>query len=81
MGGVLGTAKERARPTYLLLRNTVYFDGHDIGQALTVLLAYAVIAGGLLFVFDCIIDKPSLSVPGIEETDDEAVLAPVGPPP
>jgi hypothetical protein len=39
------------RNAYLLLRNTVYFDGHGIGQALTVLLAYAVIAGALLFVF------------------------------
>ena len=53
------------RNAYLLLRNTVYFDGHGIGQPLTVLLAYAVIAGALLFVFDWFIDRPSLSVPGI----------------
>ena len=33
------------RNAYLLLRNTVYFDGHGIGQPLTVLLAYTVIAG------------------------------------
>jgi len=59
----------------------VYFDGHGIGQALTVLLALAVIAGALLFVLDWFIDRPSLSVPGIEETDDERVLTPVGPPP
>ena len=39
------------RNAYLLLRNTVYFDGHGIGQPLTILLAYAVIAGALLTVF------------------------------
>ena len=33
------------RNAYLLLRNTVYFDGHGIGQPLAVLLAYTVIAG------------------------------------
>ena len=33
-------------------------------------------------IFDWFIDKPSLSVPGIdEETDTTPVLAPVGPPP
>ena len=36
------------RNAYLLLRNTVYFDGHGIGQPLTILLAYVVIAGALL---------------------------------
>jgi hypothetical protein len=68
------------RNAYLLLRDTVYFDGHGIGQPLTVLLAYAVIAGALLFVFDWISDRPR-SVPGIEDADSAAVLAPVGPPP
>ena len=71
-----------ARNAYLLQRDTVYFDGHGIGQPLTVLLAYTVVAGALLFVFDWFIDKPSLSVPGInEEPDTTPVLAPVGPPP
>ena len=70
------------RNAYLLLRNTVYFDGHGIGQPLTVLLAYAVIAAALLTVFHWFIDRPR-SVPGIEdaEADAAAVLAPVGPPP
>ena len=36
--------------------------------------------GALLFVFDWFIDKP-LSVPGIEDADSAALLAPVGPPP
>lgn len=68
------------RDAYLLLRNTVYFDGHGIGQPLTVLLAYTVIAGALLIAFDWFIDK-TRSVPGIEDVDTAAVLAPVGPPP
>ncbi len=69
------------RNAYLLLRNTVYFDGHGIGQPLTVLLAYLVVAASVLTVFDWFIDKPSLSVPGIDDETDEVVLAPVGPPP
>jgi hypothetical protein len=69
------------RNAYLLLRTTLYFDGHGIGQPLTVLLAYAVIAGALLFAFDWFIDRPEPSVPGIEDADSAAVLAPVGPPP
>jgi hypothetical protein len=70
------------RNAYLLLRDTVYFDGHGIGQPLTVLLAYAAIAGALLVVFDWFIDRPSPAVPGIdEETDAAAVLVPIGPPP
>jgi hypothetical protein len=68
------------RNAYLLLRNTVYFDGHGLGQALTILLIYAVIAGALQFVFDWFIDR-TRSVPGIEDADSAAVLAPVGPPP
>jgi hypothetical protein len=69
------------RNAYLLLRNTIYFDGHGTGQPLAVLLAYAVIAGALLVLFDWVIDRPPASVPGIEEADGAAVLAPVGPPP
>ena len=68
------------RNAYLLLRNTLYFGGHDIGQPLGVLLAYAILAAVVLGVFDWVIDKP-LSVPGIEDADDAAVLVPVGPPP
>jgi hypothetical protein len=69
------------RNAYLLLRDTVYFDGHGIGQPLTILLAYLVVAAIVLTVFDWFIDKPSLSVPGIDDETDEVVLAPVGPPP
>jgi hypothetical protein len=69
------------RNAYLLLRNTLYFDGHGIGQPLAVLLAYTVIAGVLLGVFDWFIDRPEPSVPGVETADSAVVLAPVGPPP
>jgi predicted neutral ceramidase superfamily lipid hydrolase len=68
------------RNAYLLLRNTLYFDGGSIGQPLGVLLTYALIAGAVLVVFDWVIDRP-LSVPGIEDADSAAVLAPLGPPP
>ncbi|HZL06922.1 MAG TPA: hypothetical protein VFE45_16140, partial [Coriobacteriia bacterium] len=70
------------RNAYLLLRNTVYFDGHGIGQPLTILLAYVVVAGALLTVLHLVIDR-ARSVPGITdaEADSAAVLAPVGPPP
>jgi hypothetical protein len=68
------------RNSYHLLRDTVYFDGHGIGQPLTVLLAYAVVAGALLIAFDWFIGKPR-SVPGIEDATSAAVTAPVGPPP
>jgi hypothetical protein len=69
------------RDAYLLLRNTVYFDGHGIAQPLAVLLGYAVICGALLLIFDWIIDRPPRSVPGIEDADSATGLAPVGPPP
>lgn len=70
------------RNAYLLLRNTVYFDGHGIGQPLTILLAYVVIAGALLTVLHLFIDR-ARSAPGITdaEADSAIVLAPVGPPP
>ena len=38
------------------------------------------IAGAVRTVFDWFIDRPSLSVPRIEEDDSAAVLALVGPP-
>jgi len=49
------------RNAYILLRNTVYFDGHGIGQALTVLLAYAVITAAILVFLDWY-RSPELSV-------------------
>jgi hypothetical protein len=69
------------RSGYLLLRNTVYFDGNGIGQALTVLLVYTVIAGGILFVLEWY--RPQeLAVPGLDKetaADAAAVSVPVGP--
>jgi hypothetical protein len=65
------------RNAYLLLRDTVYCDGHGIGQALTVLLAYTVIAGVLLIILDWFVDRRPLSVAGIEDSHTEAVMAPV----
>ena len=66
---------------YILLRNTVYFDGHGIGQALTVLLAYAVITAAILVLLDWY-RSPELSVPGVDQyaaASTAAVAAPVGP--
>lgn len=61
----------------------MYFDGGGIGQALAILLAYVVVAGAVLFVFDWLVRTPEPSVPGIDEAEAEhaGVLAPVGPPP
>jgi hypothetical protein len=69
------------RNAFDLLRNTVYFDGHGIGQALTVLLAYAVITAVILAFLDWY-RSPELSVPGVDQraaTETAAVAAPVGP--
>jgi hypothetical protein len=69
------------RNAYILLRNTVYFDGHGIGQALTVLLAYAVITAVILAFLDWY-RSPELSVPGVDQhaaASTAAVAAPVGP--
>jgi hypothetical protein len=71
------------RNAYLLLRNTVYFNGGGIAQPLAILLAYVVVAGVVLFVFDWLVRTPSPSVAGIDDTEAEhaGVLAPVGAPP
>jgi lysylphosphatidylglycerol synthetase-like protein (DUF2156 family) len=69
------------RNAFILLRNTVYFDGHGIGQALTVLLVYAVIAAVILAFLDWF-RSPELSVPGVDQraaAETAAVAAPVGP--
>jgi hypothetical protein len=64
-----------------LLRNTVYFGGNGIGQALTVLLVYTVIAGGILGFLDWY--RPQeLSVPGVDKDTAAAAAAvsvPAGP--
>jgi hypothetical protein len=69
------------RNAFILLRNTVYFDGHGIGQALTVLLIYAVVTAVVLGFLDWF-RSPELSVPGVDQraaTETAAVAAPVGP--
>jgi hypothetical protein len=69
------------RNAFILLRNTVYFDGNGIGQALAVLLVYAVIAAVILAFLDWF-RSPELSVPGVDQraaTETAAVAAPVGP--
>jgi hypothetical protein len=69
------------RNDYLLLRNTVYFDGNGIGQALTVLLIYLVVGGAILGFLDWY-RSPELSVPGIDQQSAAAaaaLAAPVGP--
>ena len=69
------------RNAYELLRNTVYFGGNGIGQALTILLIYAIGAGALLAFLDWR-RSPEPSVPGIDATtsaDAAAVAAPIGP--
>jgi len=69
------------RNAYLLLRNTIYFDGHGIGQALIVLLVYMVIAAAILGFLDWY-RSPELSVPGVDQqtaASTAAVSVPVGP--
>ncbi len=69
------------RNAYLLLRNTIYFDGNGIGQALGVLLAYMVGSAVILGFLDWF-RSPEASVPGIDEhsaASAAALAAPVGP--
>ena len=69
------------RNAFILLRNTLYFGGNGIGQALTVLLVYTVVAGAILGFLDWF-RSPELSVPGLDEesaADAGAVSVPVGP--
>ena len=63
-----------------LLRNSVYFGGNGIGQALTVLLAYTIISGGILFFLEWY--RPEeLSVAGLDkDTAADAAAAPPGRP-
>ncbi len=69
------------RNAYDLLRNTVYFAGNGTGQALTILLAYAVVSGGILAYLDWR-PPPEPTVPGLDAqttSDAAAVAVPVGP--
>lgn len=69
------------RNAFLLLRNTLYFDGNGIAQPLFVLLAYA-INGAAVFGFLDWYRSPGMSIPGLDG-DDVAqavgVAIPVGP--
>ena len=69
------------RNAYLLLRNSLYFDGNGIAQPLAVLLAYALIAAAALMFLDWR-RSPEPVAPGLD-ADDAAgaatVAIPVGP--
>ena len=70
------------RNAYLLLRNSLYFDGNGIGQPLVVLLTYAVIGAVVLAFLDWY-RSDGLEVPGVDDDDVAATAAisiPVGPP-
>jgi hypothetical protein len=69
------------RNAFLLLRNTLYFDGNGIAQPLTVLMIYAVVGAVVLSFLDWY-RSPEPSIPGIDETDTAKVATvalPVGP--
>ncbi len=69
------------RNAFLLLRNTLYFDGNGIAQPLAVLLAYAVIGAAILGFLNWF-RSPELAVPGLDDTDTTqaaGVALPVGP--
>jgi hypothetical protein len=63
------------RNAYILLHQTIYFDGHGTTQSLLVLLAYLVVAGVILGILDW--RKSEAHIP--EETPDAAAMtAPIG---
>lgn len=69
------------RNAYLLLRNTLYFDGNGVAQPLTVLAAYVVVAAGLIAFLDWF-RSPVLEAPGLDEDDAAGaatVAIPIGP--
>ncbi len=69
------------RNAFLLLRNTLYFDGNGIAQPLVVLLGYAIIGAVILGFLDWF-RSPELSVPGLDgddATQAAGVAIPVGP--
>ncbi len=69
------------RNAFLLLRNTLYFDGNGIAQPLFVLLLYAIIGAAVLGFLDWY-RSPELSVPGLhndDATQAAGVSIPVGP--
>ncbi len=69
------------RNAFLLLRNTLYFDGNGIAQPLFVLLGYAIVGAVILGFLDWF-RSPELSVPGLDgddATQAAGVAIPVGP--
>lgn len=69
------------RNAYILLHNTIYFNGSNTTQALVVLLIYAVVFAGILGVLDWY-HTPTPTEPVTPETADEAaaMAVPVGAP-
>ncbi len=69
------------RNAYLLLRNALYFDGHGIGQPLTVLAIYAIVAAVAIGFLDWF-RSPELETPGLDlddATGAATVAIPIGP--
>ncbi|MHB9862305.1 ABC-2 transporter permease [Streptomyces sp. YIM S03343] len=65
------------RNAYILLRNTIYFDGHGTTQALTVLLVYLVIPAAVLSLLGWF-RTPQLPITPQAEAEAAAVAVPVG---
>ncbi|MGB7982318.1 MAG: hypothetical protein WCF36_16170 [Candidatus Nanopelagicales bacterium] len=69
------------RNAFLLLRNTLYFDGNNIAEPLAILVAYAVIGAAILAFLNWF-RSPELVVPGLDDSDTTqaaGVAIPVGP--
>lgn len=67
------------RNAYILLRNTVYFHGHGITQALTVILIYAVVAAVIVGLLDHWPTRtPQVPVSTETETETAAMAVPIG---
>ncbi|MEU8795305.1 hypothetical protein [Streptomyces sp. NPDC048643] len=65
------------RNAYILLRNTIYFDGHGTTQALIVLLLYLVVPAAALGFLNWF-RTPQIPVAPETEVEAAAVTAPVG---
>ena len=59
------------RNAYILLRNTIYFDGNGISQALIILLAYLVVFAVILAILQYW-RRPAPEIPVTRETETEA---------
>ena len=68
------------RNAYILLRNSIYFDGHGTTQALIVLLLFLVIPAVVLAILDYRewFGRPESRVTREEEVETGAVSVPVG---